>query len=93
MRCDFSEGDAMESPKALERNETARCDYSQRGKDNTLHLQLYRPAHERLSRSVNRHGRCAERLMPMRLSATTSKVARGLETKQWRGSEHKSISW
>ena len=43
---DFSEGDAMESPKALERNETARRDYSQRGEDNTLHLQLCRAAHE-----------------------------------------------
>src|SRR5439155_18459824 len=46
-----------------------------------------------LPRSVNRHGRCAERLMPMRLSATTSKVALEVETKQWRGSEHRSISW
>src|SRR4026209_1834402 len=46
-----------------------------------------------LPRNVNRHGRCAERLMPMRLSATTSKVARELEMKQWRGSEHRSISW
>jgi len=45
-----------------------------------------------LLRSVKRHGRCAERLMPMRLSATTSKVARELETKQWHGSEHRSIS-
>jgi len=45
-----------------------------------------------LSRNVNRHGRCAERLIPMRLSATTSNVARELETKQCRGSEHKSIS-
>src|SRR5215208_2326444 len=46
-----------------------------------------------LPRRVNRHGRCAERLMPMRLSATTSNVALEWETKQWRGSEHRSISW
>ena len=55
-------------------------------------LQFHSAAHELLPRSVNRHGRCAERLMPMRLSATTSKVARELETKQWRGSEQRSIS-
>src|SRR5215831_2069957 len=46
-----------------------------------------------LPRKVNRHGKCAERLIPIRLSATTSKVARELETKQRRGSEHRSISW
>src|SRR5690349_19737640 len=45
-----------------------------------------------LSRSVNRHGRCAERLMPMRLSDTTSKVERELATKQCFRSEHRSIS-
>src|SRR5437773_9948241 len=46
-----------------------------------------------LPRKVNRHGKCAERLIPMRLSATTSKVACAFDTKQWRGSAHKSISW
>ena len=49
---------------------------------NAKRLQFYRSAHKGLPRSVNRHGRCEERLIPMRLSATTSKVARELETKQ-----------
>ena len=45
-----------------------------------------------LPRKVNRHGKCADRLMPMRLSATTSKLACVLETKQCAGSEQTSIS-
>ena len=45
-----------------------------------------------LPRKVNRHGKCADRLMPMRLSAMTSNEARELDIKQWSGSEHRSIS-
>jgi hypothetical protein len=44
------------------------------------------------ARNVNRHGKWAERLMPIRLSATTSNVANDLDMKQCRVSEHKSIS-
>jgi hypothetical protein len=45
-----------------------------------------------LSFNVNRHGKCAERVIPMRSSATTRTFSeRG--RKQRRASEHKSISW
>src|ERR1700731_3472101 len=44
-----------------------------------------------LERIVNRHGWCAERVMPIRSSATTS-TSPAPPAKQWRGSTHRFIS-
>jgi hypothetical protein len=50
-------------------------------------IEVYRPylgarLTNGLPGKVNRHGKCAERVMPMRLSVTTSKLARSFDTKQ-----------
>src|ERR1700719_2764955 len=46
-----------------------------------------------LPRKVKRQSKWAERVMPIRRSATTSTVGVERERKQCRGSEHRSISW
>src|SRR5215475_6380170 len=76
---EFSKDDKG-SPNALEKNVLALADASALRTTRSTYSLAARLT-KGLPRSVNRHGRCAERLMPMRLSATTSKVARELTTK------------